>query len=71
MRDWLIAIRKEHGLSQKYVSERVNIAQPSYCTIEKGITRPAVETAKAIASVLDFDWTRFYEDDAPCGGRDK
>lgn len=63
-RDWLIAIRKERGLSQKYVSEQIGLAQPSYCTIENGKTRPAVETAKAIAQVLGFDWTRFYEEES-------
>jgi len=62
MRDWLVAIRKAKGLSQKFVSEQVGIAQPSYCTIESGATRPAVETAKAIAAVLGFDWTKFYEE---------
>lgn len=60
--NWLVTIRKERGLSQKYVAEQVRIAQPSYCTIEKGKTRPAVETAKAIASILGFDWTRFYDE---------
>lgn len=60
-RDWLIAIRKSLGLSQKYVSEQIGLAQPSYCTIEKGKTNPTVETAKAIAKVLGFEWTRFYD----------
>lgn len=62
MRNWLVAIREERGLSQKSVSEQVEIAQPSYCNIEKGKTRPAVKTAKRIADVLGFDWTRFYEE---------
>lgn len=63
MRDWLVAIRKEKGVSQKYVAENVHIAQPSYCTIESGRTCPSVGTAKAIAAVLGFDWTRFYEEE--------
>ena len=62
MRDWLVAIRKEKGFTQKYVSEKIHISQPSYCTIEKGETRPSVETAKAIGKVLGFDWTDFYKD---------
>ncbi len=61
-RDWLIAIRESKGLSQKCVSEQVGVAQPSYCTIEKGRRAPSVSTAKAIAKVLGFDWTQFYED---------
>lgn len=63
MRKWLITIRKRKGLSQKQVSEKANIAQPSYCKIEKGERGVAVETAKKIADVLGFDWTRFYEDE--------
>lgn len=65
MRDWLVTIREHRGFSQKYVAAQVGIAQPSYCTIEKGKTRPSVGTAKAIAAVLGFDWTQFYEEDRP------
>jgi transcriptional regulator with XRE-family HTH domain len=61
MRDWLITIRKKQGLSQKEVSERIGVSQPSYCTIERGVTNPSVDTAKRIAEILGFDWTRFYE----------
>ncbi len=61
MRDWLVAIRKEAGVTQKRVSEQSGISQSSYCDIEKGEINPAVKTAKAIAGVLGFDWTRFYE----------
>lgn len=67
IRNWLVAIRTEHGFSQKYVSEQIGIAQPYYCTIETGKRQPAVKTAKKIAKVLDFNWTRFYED-IPAGG---
>lgn len=63
VRDWLIAIRTAKELSQKYVSEQVGVAQASYCNIEKGKVSPSVPTAKKIAKVLGFDWTRFYEDD--------
>ena len=62
MRDWLIALRTERGLTQKIVAEQAHISQPSYFNIEHGTRRPAVETAKAIANVLGFDWTRFYEE---------
>ena len=55
-------IREKHGLSQKYVAERAGISQPAYFNIEKGFRGVAVKTAKAIAKVLDFDWTRFYEE---------
>ena len=64
MREWLVAIREEKRLSQKDVSEKVGISQPSYNNIEHGIPGkgPSVSTAKKISEVLDFDWTRFYDD---------
>lgn len=61
---WLFNARKAKGLSQREVSNRVGIKQPSYCAIETGASKPKPETAKRIASVLDFDWTLFYQDDA-------
>lgn len=64
MREWLIKARKQNGLSQKVISERVNITQPAYCAYESGRTRPKPMTAKRIASVLGIDWTRFYDDPA-------
>lgn len=63
MRNWLVTIRESHSVSQKAVAESVGIAQPSYCNIEKGKNRPSVETAKRIAQVLGFEWTRFFEED--------
>lgn len=63
MRNWLVAIREASGYSQKDVSEKVGISQPSYCNIERGERRPAVETAKAIADILGFCWTQFYEEE--------
>lgn len=62
MRDWLVTKRNEKGLSQKAVADSIHIAQPSYCTIESGKTRPSVETAKAIAALLGFNWTRFFDE---------
>lgn len=59
--EWLKTIRLDKGISQKSVADQVHITQPSYANIESGKRRPAVETAKAIAGVLDFDWQRFYE----------
>ena len=60
--DWLEYIRLERGVSQKAVAEAVGISQPTYCNIEKGKRGVSVETAKRIAAVLDFEWTRFFED---------
>ncbi len=40
----------------------VSIAQSYYCDIEKGNKKPSVSTAKKIAFVLDFDWTKFFNE---------
>lgn len=61
MRNWLIAIRKQRGLTQVEVAEKVGISQPSLCDIERGITSPRPDTAKKIAEVLDFPWTKFFD----------
>lgn len=64
MREWLVHARKAHELTQKEVSKRLNIAQPSYWAYEAGKATPKPMTAKQIASVLGIDWTRFYDDPA-------
>ena len=62
VREWLIRIREEKEMTQGSVANAAGIAQPSYFEIEKGISNPRPETAKKIAAVLGFPWTRFYED---------
>ena len=61
IRSWLISIRKDKNIKQKELAELIGIAAPSYCMIEHGIRTPSPKTAKRIASVLGFDWTKFYE----------
>ena len=62
MRDWLIEIRKDKKLSQYEVAALSGISQSYYAAIEVGVRgKPLnVDTAKKIASALDFQWTRFY-----------
>lgn len=59
MRDWLVAFRA--GRSQSKVAKEIGIAQSTYASIETGYRTPSVETAKKIADVLGFPWTRFFE----------
>ena len=59
MRDWLVTLRA--GRSQSKVAKEIGIAQSTYATIETGYRTPSVETAKKIADVLGFPWTRFFE----------
>lgn len=65
MRKWLSEIRVKSGKSQQKVADESGISQSYYAEIELGIRgKPlAVPIAKKIAAVLEFDWTRFYEDD--------
>lgn len=60
--EWLREIRKDHGLTCEQVGGEAGVTQQMYNFIENGKRRPSVETAKKIAAVLGFDWTRFFED---------
>lgn len=60
MRTWLKDIRVEKGLTQKEVASKVDIATTTYASYEQGWRNPTVENAKRIASVLNFDWTIFF-----------
>jgi len=60
MRKWLVDIRGEQ--SQQEVAAKAGISQNFYSWIEKGERTPSVKTAKKIAAVLGFDWTRFFEE---------
>ena len=59
MRDWLVTLRA--GRSQSKVAKEIGIAQSTYASIETGYRTPSVATAKKIADVLGFPWTRFFE----------
>lgn len=61
--NWLKEERNRKGVSQKSIAETIGIARVSYARIENGERNPSVETAKKIADVLGFEWTRFYEDE--------
>lgn len=61
MRDWLVDKRKEKGMTQDEVATDCGISRQYYSFIEKGDRNCPVETAKKIAAVLGFEWTRFFE----------
>lgn len=62
--EWLKNARNEAGMTQLQVGEEAGITQQHYNFIETGARRPSVETAKKIAAVLGFPWTRFFEDES-------
>ncbi|MDD4566133.1 MAG: helix-turn-helix transcriptional regulator [Eubacteriales bacterium] len=61
MYDWLKKIRIDKGYrSCKEVASLIRISQSHYTSIENGSRKPSVRTAKSIAKLLGFDWTKFY-----------
>lgn len=59
-RKWLMQLRDKR--TQLEIAQEAGISQNFYSWIEKGKRTPSPHTAQAIAAVLGFDWTRFYED---------
>ena len=56
--------RKKKRLTQQQLAELVGVDRTLISKIESGAATPSVTTAKKIAAVLDFNWTRFFEDDS-------
>ena len=59
--DWLKNLRIEQRLKQEQVAAAAGIERAYYSMIETGKRRPSVPVARAIANVLGFEWTRFFE----------
>lgn len=67
MREWFKKLRLKADLTQSDVANMANVDVTTINKIELGERRPSVETAKAIAEVLNFDWTKFYENEKEVG----
>ena len=61
---WLKELRTNANLTQKDISNKAYISESYYCLIEAGERNPSINVAKAIANVLNFDWTLFFPDDS-------
>ena len=61
-REWLIEKRKIKKISQEDLANKCEVSQVTIARIEAGERRPSPELAKKIADVLNFSWTKFYED---------
>ena len=61
MRQWLIELRKDKGLTQEAMAEMLGVTQPSIGLWESGQRTPKPQVAKKVAEILGFDWTKFYE----------
>ena len=55
--------REKKLLTQQQLADLVGVDRTLISKIESGVSSPSVATAKKIAAVLGFDWTRFYEDE--------
>ena len=62
--EWLKELRTEKNLTRLKLGEIAGVSEQYVYLIEIGERRPSVAVAKKIAAVLDFDWTRFFEDNA-------
>jgi transcriptional regulator with XRE-family HTH domain len=62
MRTWLRDIRKMKKLTEAQVALAAGVSQPFYHRVEMKGANLKVETAKAIARILGFDWNLFYPD---------
>jgi len=64
VRQWLKELRqRSNNLTQEQLAKMVGISRTMITEIENGNANPSVEVAKKIASVLSFDWVRFFEDE--------
>ena len=55
--------RKKKLLTQQQLAELVGVDRTLISKIESGAATPSVTTAKKIAAVLGFHWTRFFDDE--------
>ncbi|WP_338748993.1 helix-turn-helix domain-containing protein [Bacillus sp. FJAT-52991] len=62
MRDWLIRLRKNKGLTQANIAEQVFIDRSYYTQIEQGKRDPSIGVAKQIAKLLQFHPSLFYSE---------
>ncbi|WP_062052400.1 helix-turn-helix transcriptional regulator [Bacillus sp. JCM 19034] len=61
MRKWLLQKRTDLKFTQEDVADKAGIARTTYASIEQGLRNPSVAVAKKIGTVLDFEWTIFFE----------
>lgn len=61
MREWLVEKRISKGYTPEKLASLLNMDSSTIYKYEKGTRTPSVETAKKIADILKFNWTKFYE----------
>ncbi|GAB6108310.1 helix-turn-helix transcriptional regulator [Fusibacter bizertensis] len=61
MRTWFKHARELKNLSQGKLAKQVGVSRQFIGMIENGKATPRPEKAKALADILDTDWTHFYD----------
>lgn len=61
-RQWLADMRKQRNLTHEQAAAIAGVDRSTYTKAENGWP-VSVPTAKKIASALQFDWARFFEDE--------
>lgn len=61
MRTWLKDIRKAKKMTQRVLADASGVSRTMITEIEIGNATPSPKTAQAIANILGFNWTRFFE----------
>ena len=62
MRYWLILHRRKRNLTQMLVAMQAGISRAYYTQLELAQRDPSVKVAKKLGIILEFDWSRFFED---------
>lgn len=62
----LRAKREGANMTQAQLSEESGVKRSTIAMIETNVNMPSIDTAKALAATLDFNWAEFYEE----GGND-
>ena len=52
--------RKNKGLTQQQLADKVYVTRQIISAYETGRTRPSIESAKLLGEVLDFEWPEIY-----------
>lgn len=54
--------REKKGMSQEQLASVVGVSRQALSAIERGITKPSIDTAKKLAEALDLKWSDFFEE---------
>ena len=60
-KEWLRKIRKSKKMTLCNLADATGLTNCYLSQVENGKRNPSVDTAKKIAEVLEFDWTRFFK----------